>query len=236
MIRKTEGPTFTHFIADPDGNMMFELFYNAAAPLFDASKFSHSSFHVAFSVPDIDVILEKLIKAGAKVEGYVRKTSSQDGILNLRDPWGLPIQFVQRTKPILKGEGLRFEHIGINVEDVHKTENWYLENLKMIVIRESKSNKPDYSCFISDAGKHIMLELYHTDKAPVINFNEISVGSLHLASMTNDVYAVSEKLAKAGAKEIQDIIKVPGGDLILGLSDPWGFPLQFVTRTDPMLK
>lgn len=238
LMRKTGLPTNTRFMADPDGNMMFEFFYNAAAPLFDASEYDHESFHMAFSVPDIDAILEKVIKSGVDVVDYVKKTSSRNGILNLRDPWGLPIQFVQRTVPILKQAGeLRFEHIAINVENPEKTADWYRENLNMIVVSESQKKGSNYNCFLADVNKNFMVKLYHNNEAPVIDFNKVSVGSLHLASVTTNMDATNERIIKAGAKDVDPIIETPDGDLIFGLGgDPWGFPLQFVTRTNPMLK
>jgi hypothetical protein len=43
-----------------------------------------------------------LIKAGAKLAEDIKRTAVGDQILMLRDPWGQPIQFVKRAKPMLK--------------------------------------------------------------------------------------------------------------------------------------
>ena len=106
--------------------------------------------------------------------------------------------------------------------------------MHMITVRESNKKGKDYSCFIADESKNIMLEIFHNNNAPVIG--TVDIGALHFASMTKNIKAAKVNLIKSGARLLGDIIVTADGDSILGLSDPWGFPLQFVTRTKPMLK
>ena len=57
------------------------------------------SFHVAFSVPDIDAILEKLTKAGAEFVAYVKPSSKRDGVLNLRIHGGYQYSLFRELNP-----------------------------------------------------------------------------------------------------------------------------------------
>jgi glyoxylase I family protein len=43
----------------------------------------------------------KLIAAGATVASEVTITDSGDELAMLRDPWGVPIQFLKRAEPML---------------------------------------------------------------------------------------------------------------------------------------
>jgi catechol 2,3-dioxygenase-like lactoylglutathione lyase family enzyme len=102
IIRQGGAPTFGTFIADSGKNMMYELYQNSDYSVVDFAALSHMSLHVAFMVEDVQATKELLMAAGAKVVEDITKTPSGDSILMLRDPWNLPIQFVKRTKPMLK--------------------------------------------------------------------------------------------------------------------------------------
>jgi glyoxylase I family protein len=234
IIRQGEAPTYTTFVADSAENMMFEFYHNESAELFNPSQYNPLSIHIAFISPDINKTKDVLVKAGAEIVDDVKKTDSGDQILMMRDPWGLPIQFIERAEPMLSASGLRFEHIAHNVKDSRAVEKWYVDNYGMIVVRESGA--PNYGCFLADSAKNVMIELYQNDQVPVIDFSKVDFFSLHLASMSSDLAATKDKLVKAGATVAQDINKTPAGDEILVVRDPWGFPLQFVKRAEPMLK
>jgi glyoxylase I family protein len=214
--------------------MMFEFYHNADAKLFNPSQYNPLSIHIAFVSPDINKTKEELVKAGATVVTDVNETPSGDQVLMLRDPWGLPIQFVERAEPMLTTTGLRFEHIAHNVKDAREVAKWYVSNYGMIALHESGA--PNYGVFLADSAENMMIELYQNDQVPVINFSDVDFFSLHLASMSGDLAATKDKFVKAGATVAQDINKTPSGDEILVLRDPWGFPLQFVKRAVPMLK
>ena len=67
----------------------------------DYASMDPLSLHVAFMVDDVKGIQEKLIAAGATLVEGVTVTAAGDEIAMLRDPWGVPIQFVKRAKPML---------------------------------------------------------------------------------------------------------------------------------------
>jgi catechol 2,3-dioxygenase-like lactoylglutathione lyase family enzyme len=234
VMRQGGPPTYTSFVADSGEHMMMELFHNADFPLFEPAKFSHMSIHLAFMVSDIAEIKTKLVAAGATLVEDITKTPSGDQVLMLRDPWGLPIQFAQRVKPMLKTKGVRPEHLALNVSDSRMTAQWFVAHLGMKVVREGGA--PTYGMFVADSSEQMMLELYQNSEYPVVDFSKISHMAVHFASMVPDVVAAKERLLKAGATMAEDITKTPAGDQVLMLRDPDGFPIQFVNRVAPMLK
>ena len=100
--RKGIPPTYTNFIADAGNNMMFELFYNSGYPVLDMNKINPLSIHIAFVVDDVRAIRNGLIAAGATLVDDIIINAGGDEILMLRNPWGVPLQFIKRAKPMLK--------------------------------------------------------------------------------------------------------------------------------------
>ncbi len=110
---------------------------------------------------------------------------------------------------------------------------WYGENLGMKVIREGPP--PANMRFISDAGGNMMLELYNNPPDEVPYYRSMNPLSLHIAFMVDDVKAITRKLIAAGATIAVDVNTTPAGDELVILRDPWGVPIQFLKRTEPML-
>lgn len=102
VMRQGGPPTNTSFIADSGLHMMLEIGHNAECPVIDFAKVSHMSIHLAFMVDDISTTKAKLIAAGATVVEDITRTPGGDDVLMMRDPSGLPIQFVKRVTPMLK--------------------------------------------------------------------------------------------------------------------------------------
>jgi catechol 2,3-dioxygenase-like lactoylglutathione lyase family enzyme len=102
VIRKGTPPTYTNFVADDGKNMMFEVFNNTAYPLLDISKIHHLAFHTAFVVDDVRAIRNGLLAAGATIVDDITVNAGGDEILVMRNPWGVPLQFIKRAKPMLK--------------------------------------------------------------------------------------------------------------------------------------
>jgi predicted enzyme related to lactoylglutathione lyase len=234
VMRSGGAPTFTTFIADSGTHMMLELFHNADFPLYEPAKIHNMSIHLAFVTPDIEKTQSQLVAAGTTVVDSLRKTSSGDKVLTLRDPWGLAIQFVQRVKPMLNSMGLYFEHFAINVDDARAKAKWYKNNLAMEIIKEGGA--PSYGTFIADYGKNMMFELYQQKDYPVVDFSAVNYMSLHIAFMVDDIQEAKAKLVTAGAKVAEDVTKIPSGDFVLMMRDPWSQPIQFVKRANPMIK
>jgi len=128
---------------------------------------------------------------------------------------------------------IRLEHVAINVEDPAAMAKWYCENLGMKIVRKGPS--PVNMRFISDAGGNMMLELYNNPPDEVPDYPSMNPLSLHIAFMVDDVNAICKKLIAAGATIAVDVNITPAGDELVILRDPWGVPIQFLKRTEPML-
>ncbi|MCP4256158.1 MAG: VOC family protein [Planctomycetes bacterium] len=101
IIRKGPPPANMRFISDSGGNMMLELYNNPPDEVPDYPSMNPLSLHIAFMVDDVKAITRKLIAAGATIAVDMNTTDSGDELVILRDPWGVPIQFLKRAKPML---------------------------------------------------------------------------------------------------------------------------------------
>jgi uncharacterized glyoxalase superfamily protein PhnB len=234
IIRRTGAPTFTTFIANADVNMMMELFKNDNYPKLDLPKISYMAIHFAFMTDDINKTKNKLLASKATVAEDITTTTAGDNVLMMRDPWGLPLQFVQRAKPMLQFEQYRPEHFAVNISNPVEKAKWFADNLGMKIMRQGGA--PAYGTFIADSKENMMLELYNNTNFPMLDFPNTSHMAIHVAFMVDDINVIKAKLISAGATLVEDITKTPAGDLVLMLRDPWGEPIQFVKRAVPMLK
>ena len=97
-----DSPGNIRFISDSYGKMMFELYSNADAAKFDFDSMDMATLHIAFMVDNVQETCDRLIEAGAKMDKKPAINDSGDEIATLRDPWGLPIQFVKRAVLMIK--------------------------------------------------------------------------------------------------------------------------------------
>lgn len=132
-----------------------------------------------------------------------------------------------------QSQGVRLEHVALNVEDPEAMVKWYCENLSMKLMR--KGPPPVNMSFISDAGGNMMLELYHNPDAAVPDYRAMDPLQFHIAFMVDDVEAACRRLTAAGATVVQEPYVTPAGDQIGMLRDPWGVPIQPLKRAKPML-
>jgi uncharacterized glyoxalase superfamily protein PhnB len=58
---------------------------------------------------------------------------------------------------------------------------------------------------------------------------------LHVAFLTDDMPATLDRLVQAGASPKSSMRVSDTGDRVAMLRDPWGLPLQLITRAQPML-
>jgi glyoxylase I family protein len=144
-----------------------------------------------------------------------------------------PQRLVRVERNTAPGNRVRMEHLGLNVADPIKIAQWYVDNLSMKVLREGAA--PTNNRFVGDAGGNMMLELYHNAAAAVPDYAALDPQQLHVAFFVDDVEAVRGKLLAAGAKAVDEVTTTPAGDKLAMLRDPWGLPIQFVHRANPML-
>ena len=100
VLRKQEQAPFTHFLADPAGRVVLELYQHAKAALPDYAKLDPLSLHIAFSADDVARERQRLLDAGAKPAGDIVTTDTGDLMTFVRDPWNVTVQLVKRAKPL----------------------------------------------------------------------------------------------------------------------------------------
>jgi uncharacterized glyoxalase superfamily protein PhnB len=128
----------------------------------------------------------------------------------------------------------RPEHIAFNVMDPVADAQWFVDNLGFKLMY--KGDPPGNTRFIIDEKNNMMMELYNNTKFPRLNFPNMNYMAIHFAFMADSIEQVKEKLLAAGATLAEDIQVTPSGDKVLMLRTPWGLPIQFVERANPMLK
>lgn len=99
-VRKVGPPTHTHFMADRTGRVVLEIYHNPNAPAGSYGTMDPLVLHLAFAVDDIEAEHARLVAAGAEPQGEIAKLANGDKVAMLRDPWGLPLQLVQRAVPM----------------------------------------------------------------------------------------------------------------------------------------
>ena len=96
----------------------------------------------------------------------------------------------------MAGVCMGFEHIGLNVRDPQASADWYCKNLGMTVVRTPSAN----AFFLADAGRRMMLELYHNPQAPVPDYESIQLLSLHISFVVDHLEVFRTRLIAAGAR------------------------------------
>ena len=101
VVRSFGSPAHARFIADSTGQTVLEVYNNPKATVTDYRKLDPLHLHVAFAVTDVLAARQRLLAVGATMEGEVSVTDTGDTLAMLRDPWGVPVQLVKRSQPLL---------------------------------------------------------------------------------------------------------------------------------------
>ena len=98
IVRSIEEPPHTKFLADETGRVIVELYTNTSVSAPDYATIPPLNFHIAFVAEDARATQIRLEGAGASP--FSEDTLADGTVLvMMRDPWGVPIQFCQRTRP-----------------------------------------------------------------------------------------------------------------------------------------
>jgi uncharacterized glyoxalase superfamily protein PhnB len=101
-IKRSAGePSFVRFVMDGSGAAMVELYHNPSVALPDYRAMDPMMLHVAFVSANPRADRDRLVAAGATVEDPYTSTPAGDELVMLRDPWGVALQLVKRTDPML---------------------------------------------------------------------------------------------------------------------------------------
>lgn len=101
IVRAFAEPPYIHFLADSAGKSLIEIYSNPLGEFIDYRGHHAVTFHLAFAVDDMDATRERLVAAGATLDGDIDNRANGDRLAFLRDPWGIAIQLVQRVQPML---------------------------------------------------------------------------------------------------------------------------------------
>ena len=98
VMRSVEEAPFAHFLADATGRVVIEIYRNPIDDVPDYTDQHPLRFHFAFAVADADSVRDSLLEAGASI---YEDNTAEDGsrLIMMRDPWGLPLQVLQRAEP-----------------------------------------------------------------------------------------------------------------------------------------
>jgi len=128
---------------------------------------------------------------------------------------------------------MQIEHLGLNVKDPAAMADWYVAHLGMRI--ERGTDEPVVCRFIADSADDVMLEVYHNPAADTPDYSTLDPLVAHLAFASDDVEADYARLLAAGATPATEPTPLDNGDAIAVARDPWGFPVQLVSRAEPML-
>jgi len=121
------------------------------------------------------------------------------------------------------------EHTALNVPEVDAAGQWYCQNLNMKVLRSGESVR-----YLADSTGRLIFEFYTNPDAEIPDYTQMAPATMHLAFYVSDVPGAVAKLTAAGATIFSDCETVDSGDELAMLRDPWGIPLQLITRAEAM--
>ena len=101
VVRQSGAPTYTTFLVDEKGETVLELYRFEDAPMPDYAAQDPMVFHLAFTSANAIEQAKELSAFGAQLQGNPRRTDDGDTLIFLRDPWGIALQLVERTQPLL---------------------------------------------------------------------------------------------------------------------------------------
>jgi len=127
---------------------------------------------------------------------------------------------------------MHLEHVALNLPEPVAAAQWYADNLEMRIIK--RMNEAPFMHFVADS-RGGMLEFYQNPDGAVPDYAAMSPYTLHLAFAVENVEAERDRLLAAGATDASEIETTPSGDRLLFLRDPWGVPLQLLTRAEPFV-
>lgn len=101
IVRSFDEPPFIHFLSDSAGKSLVEIYSNPLGEVIDYAVRHPVTFHLAFAVDDMVEERQRLVAAGATLDGEIDHRDNGDKLAFLRDPWGHAIQLVQRVQRMI---------------------------------------------------------------------------------------------------------------------------------------
>ncbi len=101
IVRSFDEPPYIHFLSDSAGKSLIEIYSNPLGEVIDYGAQHAVVFHLAFTVDDIEAERQRLVAAGAALDGDIDHRANGDKLAFLRDPWGYAIQLAQRVQQMI---------------------------------------------------------------------------------------------------------------------------------------
>jgi len=101
LVRAFDEPPYLHFLSDSAGKSLIEIYSNPLGDILNYGDHHAVTFHLAFAVDDMEAERRRLVVAGATLDGDIDHRDNGDKLAFLRDPWGCPIQLVQRVNRMI---------------------------------------------------------------------------------------------------------------------------------------
>jgi catechol 2,3-dioxygenase-like lactoylglutathione lyase family enzyme len=99
--RRFVEPPYGHFLADDSGTVMVELYKRTDAPVPDYPAQHPAVLHLALTSRDVEADVRRLTAAGGALVGEIDRQAGGDVLAFVRDPWGVSLQLVQRSQPMV---------------------------------------------------------------------------------------------------------------------------------------
>ena len=93
---------YIHFLADSAGKSLIEIYNDDDGSLLPYAQHHPTTFHLAFATDDIEAERQRLVAAGAALDGEINNRANGDRLAFLRDPWGHALQLVQRQAKMIE--------------------------------------------------------------------------------------------------------------------------------------
>lgn len=126
---------------------------------------------------------------------------------------------------------MKFEHLALNVPDVHAAVAWYVRHLGLKVVRAQPA--APFMTFLADDSGRTIVELYTNPVGAIPAYRDQHAVVLHLGFSVRDAAAERTRLEAAGATFDSETI-LPDGSRLIMLRDPWGIALQLCQRVQAL--
>jgi catechol 2,3-dioxygenase-like lactoylglutathione lyase family enzyme len=127
---------------------------------------------------------------------------------------------------------MKIEHVAFNVADPVAVADWCCKHCGLRIVQHVPH--PAQTHFLADFPGSSVIEIYCNPPDQVPDYRNMNPLQFHLALVSADPIADSQRLIAAGA-EIIDEIRQPDGTHLIMMRDPWGLPLQLCKRVEPLL-
>lgn len=128
---------------------------------------------------------------------------------------------------------MKLEHFALNVEDPIKMAEWYVQHLKLKIVRQTKTSP--FTTFMADSSGRVMIEIYNNPSVKVPDYQKMDPLVMHLAFVSKNPDVDRTNLVSAGAT-LESEIKLEDDSHLIMLRDPWGVPVQLCKRTIKLLE